>query len=411
MIDGENAIEIDGSLSSPGPGLTIAGLNEDVFGAGIRRITVSGFRGDGILIDATHGFVVLNPVIDHSTITANAGAGIRTRGNVPFVHIGTFSSGNRLVENTISSNGSHGIHLESGFFELEANVIRSNSGSGVFVENPAFAHLERNTITLNRQAGLSTVSPNPTAFKGAIGNSIHSNVGPAIELRDGQTPPEITSATYDIVTGVGTITGFFTRVASPGGWTTVLDFAMSAFPEVGGRGVLEAPISVNTTFKDEGNGRFSFRGTTTITDTRGKRISATATPFIFEGFKGPPTGDVFGQGFVYGTTSEASKAIPVIMKACGADLPQLRAATVVGTNVTLIWSAVSGATGYNVWLRSVPGIPTIVASTIGGTTATISVAPGQYESFFEATFPGCPSMKSEAVSLGVVPGRQRAVGR
>jgi hypothetical protein len=420
-LDGQNTVTIDGSRSSAGAGLTIAAATENVLAPSIRRITVTGFRGDGVVIDATQGFQLLNPVVFNSTIAGNIGAGIRVRGNVPFVHNGTFSSGNRLVSNVIRDNNSHGVALEGGFFELDANTIRSNGGSGVYIESAARAHLERNTIAFNTQSGVSTASTDPIAFKGVIQNSIHSNLGTAIELREGfqtaaenvlQTPPEITSATCDptAATLTCTITGFYTRVAQTNGWSPVLDFATSTFPEIGGRGSMETPLYVNYTSKDEGNGRYSFRETTLQTDLRGKRISATATPFVFEGFKGPPQDNIFGQGFVYGTTSEVSKAVPVVTSGCTADLPQLGAAIATGTAVSFNWSAVTGATGYNIWLRKTPGTPQIIGSAIG-TATTVTVGPGQYEWFVEATFSGCPAMKSEAALLEVAGGRHRAGGR
>ena len=419
VIDGQNTVTIDGTHSTSGAGLTIAGLSENILASGVRRIAVLGFHGDGVVIDAAQGFQVLNPVISNSTIAGNIGAGIRARGNVPFVHIGTFASGNRLVNNAIRSNTSHGVALEGGFFELDANTISSNGGSGVYIESSAFGHLERNTIAFNGLSGVSMASTDPRAFKGVIINSIHSNLGRAIELREGvqiaaesaqQTPPEITSATYDPATKTSTITGFFTRVTSSNGWYTVLDFAMSTFPEIGDRGSFETPLYVNYTVKEEANERYSFRGTALQTDLRGKRISATASPFIFEGFKGTPQDDVFGQGFVYGTTSEVSKAVPVVTTGCTADLPHPAGATATGTGVTFNWTAVSGATGYNIWLRNAPGTPQVIGSSMG-TTATVTVGPGEYEWFVEATFSGCPPMKSEAAALEVAGGRHRAAGR
>ena len=421
VIDGQNTVTIDGSHSTAGPGLTIAALSENVLAPGIGNITISGFRGDGVLIDATGGFYVLNPVIFNSKISGNSGAGIRVSGNIPFVHIGTYSSGNRLVQNTIRGNGSHGVLLQGGFFELDTNNIASNGGSGVYIESTALGHLEHNTIAFNGEFGVSIASTNPTAFKGIIGNSIYSNAGRAIELRDAvqttadaalQPPPEITSVTYDPATQTGTITGFFTRVAAPSGWwLPVIDFASSTFPEIGDRGSMETPLFVNITTKDEGNQRYSFRATTLRIDLRGKRVSATATPFIFEGFKGTPQDNVFGQGYVYGTTSEVSKAVPVVTTGCSADVPGINSAKVAGTTVTFDWTAVAGATGYNLWLRDTPGPPRIIASSIG-TTAIVSVEPGAHEWFVEATFSGCPPMKSEAAALDVAnTGRHRPAGR
>ena len=174
---------------------------------------------------------------------------------------------------------------------------------------------------------------------------------------------------------------------------------------------METPTYVNYTTKEEGNERYSFRGTTQQVDLRGKRISATATPFIFEGFKGTPQDNVFGQGYVYGTTSEVSKAVPVVTTGCSAETPKINGATTVGTTVTFDWTAVAGATSYNVWLRDTPGPPRIIAGAIG-TTTIVSVEPGAHEWFVEAVFNGCPPMKSEARALKVAStGRQRPAGR
>jgi len=420
------AIEINGSRSTPGPGLTISSANGPLVGDSIGRLAINGFNGPGILIDASNNYI-LNPVIANNFIgtdptgtiaVPNTGDGIHVRGNVPFVHIGTFGSGNRFVRNLISGNGGNGITLESGFFEFDTNAIGTditkklpipNAGAGVKFEAAAQGHLEMNTIAFNGDVGLSTVTTSADAFKAAIQNSIHSNVGPAIRQREVvQLPPQIASVTYDPSTNTGTITGTFT----PAGlqyFTTTLDFFASAYPETEGRGSGETPLYTNIS-SSLGLQGTSFTAKTNNVDLRGKRISATATPFEFEGFKGPPQPDVFGQGFKYGTTSEMSKAVPVVTSGCSADQPQIAGSIASGTIVTLNWSAVAGATGYNVWLRSAPGMPRVIA-TSGATTAVAAIAPGHYEWFVEATFTGCPSMKSEAGSLEVVRGRQRSAGR
>jgi len=105
-----------------------------------------------------------------------------------------------------------------------------------------------------------------------------------------------------------------------------------------------------------------------------------------------------------------SKAVLVVTTGCSADQPHLAGSIASGTMVTLNWSAVAGATGYNVWLRSVPGAPRVIA-TSAATTAVAAIAPGHYEWFVEALFAGCPSVKSEAALLEVVRGRQRVAGR
>jgi hypothetical protein len=428
-------VEINGSRSTPGAGLTISSDNAPIVNVSIRRLAINGFNGPGILIDGSDNYI-LNPVITNNFIgtdptgtvaVPNTGDGIRVRGDIPFVHIGTFSSGNRIQNNLISGNLGNGVMLESGFFEFQANAIGTevtqklpipNGRAGVDVEATANSHLEANTVAFNGTVGISTVITTPTAFKGAIQNSIHSNAGPAIELRDAavalagdvarQTPPEITSATYDPATGVTTITGSFTRVTtSPDYWTTTLDFATSPFPESGGRGSMETPLYVNLmTLKDEGQRRFSFSGTARQVDLRGRRISATATPFIYEGFKAPPQNDIFGQGFVYGTTSEVSRAVPVVTLGCPADRPQITESS----PGEFRWSTVAGATAYNVWVRTIPGVPHVIANTSGG-SAAVSLEPGTYEWFVEAIFPQCPSTKSEAASITVKPGRKRVVAR
>jgi len=437
-IDGANAplsvfaitaptIEINGSRSTPGPGLTISSANTPLVGNAIGRLAINGFNGPGILIDASSNYI-LNPVIANNFIgtdptgtiaVANTGDGIHVRGNVPFVHIGTFGSGNRFVRNLISGNGGNGVTLESGFFEFDTNAIGTditqklpipNSGAGVKIGAAAQGHLEANTIAFNGDVGLSTVTTSADAFKAAIQNSIHSNVGPAIRQREVvQLPPQITSVTYDPSTKTGTITGTFTS-AGLQYFTTTLDFFTSTYPEAGGRGSGETPLYTNISSGILGQQGGSFTAKTNSVDLRGKRISATATPFEYEGFKGPPQGQIFGQGFKYGTTSEMSKAVPVATAGCSADQPQVAGSIASGTMVTLNWSAVAGATGYNVWLRSVPGAPRVIA-TSATTTAVAAIAPGHYEWFVEALFAGCPSVKSEAALLEVVRGRQRVAGR
>ena len=407
------AIEINGSRSTPGPGFTISAANGALIGDSISRLAINGFNGPGILIDASSNYI-LNPIIVNNFITSNGGDGIRVGGNVPFVHIGTFGSGNRILGNVISGNGGNGVTLESGFFEFDTNYIGTdftnklpvpNGGAGVKLEAAAQGHLEGNTIAFNGDAGLSTVATIASAFKAAIQNSIYSNVGPAIRLRDAvQPPPQITSVTYDPSTKSGTITGTFTS-AGLQYFTTALDFFTSTFPEVDGRGSGETPLYTNISSSFVGQQGASFTAKTNNVDLRGKRISATATPFEFEGFKTAPQPEIFGQGFKYGTTSEMSKAIPVVTTGCLGDLPQL----VSGSSTELRWMTVVGATSYNVWVRPVPGVPQVVGTT-SGDRVDISLAPGTYEWFVEAVFPQCPGMKSDASRLTVTHGRQRAAG-
>jgi len=79
---------------------------------------------------------------------------------------------------------------------------------------------------INGTVGISTLITTPTAFKGVIQNSIHSNVGAAIELRDAVVVAanRATNAARDRVTHLRPATGsrrsrIVTRVATPGGWT------------------------------------------------------------------------------------------------------------------------------------------------------------------------------------------------
>ena len=416
-------VEINGSRSTPGPGFTISSANGPLLGDSIRRLAINGFNGPGILIDATSNYI-LDPVIAGNFIgtdptgtiaVPNSGDGIRVRGDVPFVHIGTFGSGNRFERNLISGNGNNGVTLESGFFEFDTNAIGTditkklpipNGGAGVDIEAAAQGHLEMNTIAFNDDVGLSTVTTSADAFKAAIQNSIHSNIGPAIRQREVvQPPPQITSVTYDPSTGTGTITGTFTA-AGLQYFTTALDFFVSTYPEAGGRGSGETPLYTNISSSILGQQGGSFTAKTNNVDLRGKRISATATPFEFEGFKGPPQGEVFGQGFKYGTTSEMSKAVPVVTVGCSPDLPQI----VSGSSTELRWNTVAGATVYNIWLRRVPGVPQVIGTT-SGATMDVALAPGTYEWFVEAVFPQCPAAKSDAARLTVNSERRRVAGR
>ena len=392
IIDGGNTGKIDGSLAPAGPGLTISSANAALLADSIRGLTITNFNGPGILIDAPANSI-LNPLIMNNTITSNRGDGILVRGNVPFVHNGTYRSGNQIARNTINGNAGNGVKLEGGFFELDTNTIENNGASGVDIEAAAGGHLEGNTLAFNRDAGLSVVTTVPEAFKAAIANIMHSNVGPAIRQSVVvQEPPRLTSATYDPATQITTITGTVTRAKTT--WTTTVDLYSTRFPEVDGRGSGEKVIFEQTV----PNGAFSV--SFKLGDLRGMRISATATPFSYQGFKGTPDPDLFGQGYEYGTTSEFSRAIPVTTIGCSADLPQI----VSSSATELRWMTVAGATSYNVWLRSVPGTPQIIGMT-SADRLTVALGSGTYEWFVEAAFPQCPPMKSEAARV-VVPRRR-----
>ena len=389
-IDGGKIIEVDATI-------TISSANGDLAGDSIQDLMIANADGPGILIDASANSI-LDPTIIGSTIVSNRGDGVLVRGNVPFVHNGTFGSGNRMVKNTITGNGGDGVKLEGGFFELDSNTIESND-IGVEIQSGAQAHLESNTIAFNRGVGLSIASTDPAAFKASIANPIYANGGDAIRQQPTvQAAPVLTSATYDPTTGVATVQGTVVP-AGIQGWTTAIDLYAAQDPEAGGRGSGEKLLLSSYSVEPVGP-TFTF---TTGVDVRGMRVSATATPFIYEGFKTAP--DIFGQGFRYGTTSEMSRAIPVVTTGCPADVPQILS----GGALPFRWSTVTGASAYNVWLRPVPGTPQMIGTTSGDTFAP-SLGAGTYEWFVEALDPGCPSMKSDAARVTITGARHRVAG-
>jgi len=393
IVDGGNLVEIDGSGSPPGPGLTISSANGQLFGNAVVNLRITNFNGPGILIDATTN-PIFNPVISRNTIDSNRGDGILVRGNVPFTHFGTYGSGNRIQFNTITNNGGNGVTMEGGFFEFDTNTIRSNA-IGVDIRAGAQGHLESNTISLNRDAGLSIATAVSSAFKASIVNPIFSNGGKAIRQQPTvQEPPVLTSATYDPATQQTTVTVAFVKGA-PQNWTTVIDLYASRYPEMSGGSGEKALGSFTAN-----SSQMTF--TLNRSDLRGMRIAGTATPFIYQGFKGTPEPNLFGQGFEYGTTSEFSRAIPVTTKGCASDAPQISG----WSADELRWTTVPGATSYNVWVRKVPGAPVVIGNT-SSDRFSISLDPGSYEWFVEALFPNCPSVMSEAASLSVT--RKRVV--
>jgi hypothetical protein len=299
----------------------------------------------------------------------------------------------------------------------------------VYVAKGAGSHLERNTIAFNAKAGITIVDPAPAAFNAVIANAVFGNVGPGVDLRDDgpsafdaamQNPPEITSAIYDPVKHSTLVTGSFIRAAvTPffGNWFPTIDFFASPYPEFNRRGSGQLrspgyPFGYIESAKDEGGGRYTFTTTLGAIDLQGMRLAATATPFSYQGFKaGPPQGTLFGEGFVYGTTSEMSKPIPVATLGCPSEMPLLATPALDGPispgPVTVGWSTVAGGTSYNVWLRRPGDVPRIAVNTAGA-IATVTLPPGRTEWFVEALFPACPSTKSDAGVLDVATHRHRA---
>src|SRR5205814_1171139 len=140
----------------------------------------------------------------------------------------------------------------------------------------------------------------------------------------------------------------------------------------------QKPVSgyINNPVTDQGNGVFGFKMIVSSSGAyRGMRLAATATPFEFEGFKtAPPQGTIFGQGFVYGTTSEMSRSIQIVTQGCPADAPHLIAPPPGAQPGALLisWSTAAGATSYNVWTRRPGDVPHLAANT-AGSSATIDL--------------------------------------
>lgn len=183
---------------------------------------------DGKLCSACSGFDVAGgAVIRGLMITSFAGSGVVARGTGQV----------NLVGNSISSSGSHGVDVQSGFARIGdgspggRNVIASNGGAGVNISGGAIeADVLTNHISGNGQPGVLIGSG--SVFADITGNRTISGNGTAGIKYQG-TPrwptPQITSFTYDSIANLTTI-NFQMSGGAPGPFNEFDFYSNNPFP-------------------------------------------------------------------------------------------------------------------------------------------------------------------------------------
>lgn len=321
-------VEIRGNFAGDGAGLRIGSSSAKVKKTFVHAIAVTGFRGDGITVDATEGNnyegydVRLSELVvglDPATGAArgNGGDGISIRG----VRWGGPATMWTVRDATVGSNGGNGIRVDaSGATVTDSRIgiaadgsSRPNGGAGVFVGGQALdVRVSESKIAFNARAGVAT---GPEARAVYIESSIHSNGALGIDRNDdglgsgspgNVTPrPTLQSATFDPLKNVTVVEGELgegvpSLPLNPGSGTEMkLSFYASTVPDPSGFGEGSDTATGLGAYPLVFTGR-SFRGEIPF-DLRGKYLTATTSFAI-----------CFWEFGCHGRdTSEFSNALPV----------------------------------------------------------------------------------------------------
>ncbi|MGK2859320.1 MAG: right-handed parallel beta-helix repeat-containing protein [Thermoanaerobaculia bacterium] len=297
-------VEIRGNQAGDAAGLRIGSSSAKVERSFIHAIAVTGFRGDGISVDATEadnyeGYDVrlseLVVGLDPATGEArgNSGDGISIRG----MRSGGPATRWTVRDSTVGANGGNGIRVDASGANVTTSRIglaadgtaRPNGGAGVFVGAQALdATVSKNTIAFNARAGVAT---GPEARAVYIESSVHSNGALGIDRNDdglgsgspeNVTPrPSLQSATFDPLRNVTVVEGELgegtpSLSVHPGSGSEMrLNFYVSSVPDPSGFGEgadhATGPGAYSLVF----TGR-TFRGEIPF-DLRGKYLTATTS--------------------------------------------------------------------------------------------------------------------------------------
>jgi hypothetical protein len=181
-------------------GIYISGVTGNIIGGvsvGDRNLIAGNVAGDGVqLTNSASGNVIRNNYIGTDR------TGTLDRGNAEGIDIDSNSDSNQILGNVISGNDGDGIELgdtglDSGSNLIQGNLIGvqsdgvaslGNSGHGIHIGNGSTANNtiiggiasgEGNTIAFNGGDGVYLAASAGVSIRG---NSIHSNVGPGIDL-------------------------------------------------------------------------------------------------------------------------------------------------------------------------------------------------------------------------------------
>jgi hypothetical protein len=306
---GNNAVllvEIDGSAAgTPADGFQINANSVTLAGLVINR-----FGGNGVLINGGAETIVRGCYIG-TNAAGTAALGNAAHG-VAIINSGSHTIGGVVADeaNLISGNGGDGVHIEETFAGADAdvNVVQGNriglsgsggslpnAGNGVYIFGDSNAvggenAGEGNRIANNGSDGVEIASGVNNSVRG---NSIFSNTGLGIELRDAQpdgtvTPndagdgdvgsnnlqnfPNLTSATR--TANDTTIAG--TLNSTPGTAGFRIDFYSSPSCDQSGNGEGQTYLGFTTVATDDG-GVGTFNVTLAATTTAGHVVTATTT--------------------------------------------------------------------------------------------------------------------------------------
>lgn len=309
-IDGNNTIEIDGSLLEPGSNGFVVRTGCDV---AVRNLTMTGFPRHAIEIALENSFdrcpVSLpghGPTVTGTVLRANE------RGIVS-------SSANdiEITDNLIDGNRRAGVFLGHGTYAVVMrNRITHNGASRMFV-NVTGADVEGNIIAFNGEWGVARTQAPEIALRR---NSIHGNTSQGIDVNlDNETPnrgddafgapnkPVLFSATYDAANDKTIVRGRLDSTPWSHSYPSTFTIEVYASSTLSVWGYPQGEKLVGST--NVAGGRANFE-VAVSGDQRGKFLTATNTRAHIIGFGRTP-GEQSHRGGGPADTSEFSNAIEV----------------------------------------------------------------------------------------------------
>jgi hypothetical protein len=329
-------IELNGTSAGAGAsGFSISGIPSG--STTISGIAINRFNGPGITITNSEFVNIFGNYIGTDTTgtlpLGNTGGGIFLTTSTFFTFIGGVNPGgsiNPAQSNIISANGSNGIFItnDTNNTFIRGNFIGTNfagqnlgnNGAGVFINGSAVNLLPSefnnfsigNTIAFNSGAGVA-ILPSNTISTSAIdnvilNNSIYSNVGLGIDLRNnGVTPNDL----QDLDLGPNRIQNFPVLLsATRNGSTLTVNFTLNTRPFFTYRIQFFGNAAPDPS--GFGQGQLFLGEITVFPDAMGNVIGSANIPLESVNFVTPPFISSTATNAVTDDTSEFSNNVAVI---------------------------------------------------------------------------------------------------